>query len=174
MKKNVALILMLSLVLTFCSCGSSSGSSSNSIQTEDTYVLVNGTKQPINYFNTLNDIQIQDLQNSVITVRSKLTEVHGSTYFQGLVAKVESYLDLSGDGSNKYLVDTSGYEDIVKNWMPGDIIEATGTIMIYVNEITIFRKWAVLSGDGTISVKNVTRNESFTLVSTLDDYNEMI
>ena len=167
MKKPVLLSLLFVLILCFCSCFSfgSSSNSSNTKSTSDTYVLVNGTKQPINYFNTINDIQIDDLQTSVITVKSKLIEVHGSTYFKALAYDVDSYLELDGNGSKNYVVETTGYEDTVKNWSPGDIIEATGTIYVF-GDVNIFREWARAHGDGTISVKNVTKGESFTIVYT--------
>ena len=173
--KKAVLAIILAMVLLMTACGNETSNTTETTQEtttkkaeDDYYILIDGVKHEINYFNTLNDLQISDLQTKTITVRAELQEVCGGTYYRSLAYDIDSYLRIGGFmGWYCFWVETSGHEDTVKNWEPGDIIEATGVIYAF-EQINIFLKWADFYGDGTIKVKNVTRNESFTAVYTGD------
>ena len=166
MKKAISIICILLCLASFCACDSSSnGSSSNSSSagsSSNTYVLIDGQKQSVNYFNTINDLQISDLQTKIITVAAKLKEVHGSTYFRQLAYGVDSYLELDSGGMKSFYVETSGNEDIIKSWSKDDIIVATGAIYVF-NEVNFFKDWQHY-GNGTLTVKNLRTGESFTVI----------
>ncbi len=155
MKKTVSVICVFILIIALCACGSGSNSTSS------TYVLIDGQKQSVDYFNTINDLQIDDLQTKTITVAAKLEEVHGSTYFQQLAYDVDSYLELDGGGFKNFYVETSGHEDVIKMWSNGDMIEVTGVIYIF-NEVNFFKKWQQY-GSGAMTVKNLRTGESFSI-----------
>lgn len=164
--KMIIAVLLIVATLCFFGCASTGkdAEAGNKEETNDLYVMVNGEKHEVGYFSSLNQILQNELQYCKITVVSKLLKVHGRAYFGsiGYILDVNSYVELQGIYSDTYYFDTTGYEDTVKNWQPGDIIEATGHPFI-AGHLYVMQGWNAIKGDGTITVKNITRNETITI-----------
>lgn len=116
MKKLLVGILVLAILFAFVGCGSSSNS----------YIIVDGQQQSIDYLFELNDLQKEEYSKKDIVIVGELEEVNGATRFSS-IGEVDSYIVIKSS-KGEIRVETSGMEDTVMDWAEGDLIEVEGKI----------------------------------------------
>ena len=132
MKKALSLFLALVLCLGLCACGRTQS------DTQNTYMTIDGSRYDIDYLFTLNDLQREDYSEKKVSLVAELTEVGGSTRFSSF-GDVDSYLSFEIAGiSQRIIVETSGAENIIKNWNPGDLVEVSGQISFLTSSTIYF------------------------------------
>ena len=116
MKKLLVGILVLVMLFAFVGCGGSSNS----------YIMVDGQQQSIDYLFELNDLQRDKYSKKDIVIVGELEEVNGATRFSS-IGEVDSYIVIKSS-KGEIRVETSGMEDTIMNWEEGDLIKVEGKI----------------------------------------------
>lgn len=115
MKKVIAVLLTVFMSVGLVACGGSK-----------TYIEVGGEQMKVKEFFELTDMAIEGYNGTTATIVAELTDVNRSAIIQPY-GSVDSYIELKADGYN-ITVDTSGKENVIKDWKPGDLIKVTGKI----------------------------------------------
>jgi len=116
MRKFLIGILVLVTICGLVGCGGLSNS----------YIIVDGQQQSIDYLFELNDLQKDEYSKKDIVIVGELEEVNGATRFSS-IGEVDSYIVIKSS-KGEIRVETSGMEDTVMDWKEGDLIEIKGKI----------------------------------------------
>lgn len=118
MKKKLVLLLSVILVMCsmLCACGEDGNTSAGTVTVESTEYTI----EEISAIYHNNSLQFNDkFLNKNATVTGKITKISGACTYNGV--HYDSYIDIG-----QCMVNTSGYEDILAELNPGDIVTVSG------------------------------------------------
>ena len=129
MKKTLSLLLALSMLFVLSACGVAGQAETKE---PETWLMIEGddTVYEIDYLHELsatNSLKSEAYVGKGITFVTDLNAVHGKTTLS-FYKEVDSYLELNANHAHWFWVETSGMEDQVVEFEPGDLIKVTGKI----------------------------------------------
>ena len=128
------------------------GYSDPALYEPESYIIVDGMQQDIDYLFELNDLQREQYSGKEVEIVGELKEVNGYTEFL-YIGEVDSYIVIDSS-MGEIRVETSGLEDVIMYWQPGDTVRVTGKISWILSGAVYLLDF--YPSDNVITVENIS------------------